>query len=608
VALVSSTVAAPTDEQSVPQVNIGTVNELNNATKSECIDETFPGGRNSDLHKSSEVDTKHYPNEDDGTKSKSSVEVVPNCEKSSSDSKEIISSKEFISKDTSDNVSYFEEFSNEEKRNEIDGHDALQTFVDSEPLFSEEYTTLQPDFHVSLKGGVTDRPLDCKADLTGCISEGQVNESSNNKNENTNPVNSYKGTVSPVTNANSSLNDQQFSPENQTPGSAHSASVADSCTDLQFNVPDAMFHFLDDENTAKHDSSADVIIDADNSHSVLEKVDCETNSTQPKGLSSVFDMLSETVNYPVCDSREHNQSYAIDPFVSANAPHTSVQTSPLGLVTNQNFDTHSNTKSNIPNTIGGSKSHRQDPGSDNQASNCTNNNHEIVEQDPIITSPTPGGSSSNSTEDLYSVPQPSNNDPNISKSNLTGQTNFIDAQLHSNEFREPAADRTKADVEDGNFDLQSPASCTNPDQAVSVGDKNDSPDSIRFLNDCFPQMEIDLLKSFVNSCGGDLIKTVDSLLEYNKSHYLIEEDVASSYGSPMSPSSTPKKSQNVSVDHLQLTLHPALAMQLLEMFGAFSGVSAKGLCFFYFFLNHDLTRAAIMSIISIGNSMVSSAI
>lgn len=136
-------------------------------------------------------------------------------------------------------------------------------------------------------------------------------------------------------------------------------------------------------------------------------------------------------------------------------------------------------------------------------------------------------------------------------------------------------------------------------------------DSVTFLKDCFPQTKIDVLKSFFDSCHGDVIKTVDLLLRYNdefRNQSPFDENAddgkncyngstkltlssspsfdtapktnCNSYNSPSSsssPSPTTCKFSDVEVDALQLTLDPAFALQLIEMFGAFSGVSTKGL-------------------------------
>ena len=254
----------------------------------------------------------------------------------------------------------------------------------------------------------------------------------------------------------------------------------------------------------------------------------------------------------------------------------------------------------------------------------TNNNSHIINHDPVNTCE----DISNPLVNLSSVVQSNVNDlertehEEVRIQNTSSVVEFAEVQQHIEALDDPVNDEATTNVKEVSFEKKTTI-------------KSDSVDSsIPFLKDCFPQTEIDLLKSFLSDCNGDLIKTVDRLLEHNKKYYQSDtpedqddisgetskdvNDVDSAHHSSVPPaeysfvspnvngeretasrsfytpedtrslydrinvetptSNTPNKSKAVSVDSLQLTLDPALAMQLLEMFGAFSGVSGKGLC------------------------------
>ena len=686
---VSSADAAPIDEletlekQSVPQVKMRTLNKLNTSIRSDCGDETSSGESKSAQYESSEIDTsipskvsdnktllQEVSGEDDGSKREFSMNIEPNHQESPT------FDKEFISKNTSDNVSGFVKKScNEEIRNESEIDDAFpsqQTFLDSE----HKNTFLQPDFQALRQDSVADVYSDCRQ----CNSEGVLYESSSNKTNDTNPVVTDKGSVASLetmqnrseqvkNNQNSCPNDQKYSPQNETLDVKDSACAEDSCFDIQVSVADtnheetsACFDVgvysdhlglatnsssqsiglqaLKDENalvgTVKRNPSTDVLIDSNISQSFLQKAHCDPTSrfnddrcgdntvlpdtAQHNAVSGACNVPIESIKDPVSGSQKHNLSDAID------------------LVENRNSNVHSETKFDVSNTdaVGVCKGSGRDLGCDNQASEGTNINSNIVQRDPSSTLSNPCTNGSNGAADLCTVSQWSNDHsegdyknagkthPEDDTNSDQAEKNSVNAQLHSNVFQKPLTDGTKTNVNDRIFDLQTCDPCTTSDQPGSPVDKYDSSGSIQFLKDCFPLTEIDILKSFLNSCSGDLIKTVDSLLEHNKKDYQPvssfdddmyqesvrssvppteigsqsfftspnhnrEQDVASRYqktpednrsscGSPMSASSTPTKIKKLSVDSLQLTLDPALALQLLEMFGAFSGVSAKGLC------------------------------
>ena len=163
---------------------------------------------------------------------------------------------------------------------------------------------------------------------------------------------------------------------------------------------------------------------------------------------------------------------------------------------------------------------------------------------------------------------------------------------------------------------------------LEMSNKNgDSPDPMEFLEACFPHFDNDVLRSSLKHYDGDFMKTVDYLLQYNENcnvgdfHNVPTTDVStselnSSSTSPTSSShhgldhtaesynediegaelvtskktrgnstvkstvtpapSTPNCKNDTSRPSLHFTLETPLALQLLEMFGAFSGLSAKG--------------------------------
>ncbi len=502
-------------------------------------------------------------------------------------------------------------------------------------------------------------------------------------------------------NGNPCPNNKQFPAQNETPDLKDSACAEGIYIDVNFDVPhasnedndvccilegrssndrglttDSSSSCIDSEalkdenpliNRAEHGPDDDVLINTNNSTTVLTKEHreaissfnsdtCDTSVVRSDPSSNFIDPkdnaqhsapsgVSDTI---VCGSKEHNRLDMIDPSINTVVSHTGVQPRLPDLVVNQNSDTHSDTKLDIPNTdtVDVCKSSERDSGSGNQAIDLTRNNPDIVKQEPITKLPNSSrDNGSNAIVDSCTVVQPSNNDSgqdykNISKRYRVDEIDSVDVPLHSNVISDPLIDRTKTNVNGGILYSQTRDSYTNSDPSESAVDKNDSPESVQFLKDCFPHTEIDVLKSFLNSCSGDLLKTVDCLLEYNKNDYQSvtsvdhdmneestrhhldidspirssvpsaeygsqnfftsakqsgEKDVASrnlntpeenrtSYAtinvdSPISTCSTPRKFLDISVDSLQLTLDPALALQLLEMFGAFSGVSAKGWCF-----------------------------
>lgn len=170
-------------------------------------------------------------------------------------------------------------------------------------------------------------------------------------------------------------------------------------------------------------------------------------------------------------------------------------------------------------------------------------------------------------------------------------------------------------------------------------ENNDSMDTMKFLEDCFPHVDISLLRSSLDTCRGDLVKTVDYLLKYSDNSDqenisgcddgFVKESTSETVGTtPQNSSRTPTPTgqvihsnhaeylgrkelkdietmeseivkeiqdnssvksnstavhssangfQDISFTSLNLTLDPALALQLLEIFGSFSGINPKGM-------------------------------
>ena len=180
-----------------------------------------------------------------------------------------------------------------------------------------------------------------------------------------------------------------------------------------------------------------------------------------------------------------------------------------------------------------------------------------------------------------------------------------------------------------NTDMASSLSTTSVENTkLEMSNKNgDSPDPMKFLGACFPHFDNGVLRSSLKHYDGDFMKTVDYLLQYNENgnvgdfHSVPTTDVSTSELNSSSTSATssshhglnhtaesynedvegaelvtskktegnsPRKSTvtpapstpNFKNDTLCSSLHfileTPLALQLLEMFGAFSGLSAKG--------------------------------
>lgn len=268
---------------------------------------------------------------------------------------------------------------------------------------------------------------------------------------------------------------------------------------------------------------------------------------------------------------------------------------------------------------------KQDVIADTQSVHTANNNLDNALHDHRVET-TSCKDNVNGSVDLAVIVKPSNNDSVWTEDKNTTWVDVND-RLRDDEINNVLTVGAKMVGKDSASDCKS---VNSDEQSSELG----SPDSLQFLKDCFPNTEIDMLKSFLNSCNGDLLKTVDSLLEYKESDYqsvtsfdhdLTEEGATRQtfdvnlQRSVSAPLEEPTKSRDVNVspstdialpdsktleenrnqtvdssdfllltsnndnkahdvldDPLQLTLHPALALQLLEMFGAFSGVSGKG--------------------------------
>ena len=408
----------------------------------------------------------------------------------------------------------------------------------------------------------------------------------------------------------------------------------------------------------EEDSSFGAMIDTDASSSVFRKEHfptsfsfksdtCDTNNVQSNFVSdpvvskdnaqySTFHIPVEAMSNSQGDMKDHNGiDIVADSFNSMIVSDTTTPSHLPDVVTNPTTDTFSDAKSDASN-IGEVNVGENDE----QESGCVNlepldndsNNSDIIKQDPVITL-TNISCKKDTTMDSSSVIQSSKND--LERVDFRDEADSVSVDLHDSVMRDSSVDQIKTNLKDDTFCNRE--QITDNEKTSSDADKNGTQNSVQFLEDCFPHIEVDLLKSFLDTCNGNLIKTVDCLLEYNKNDYEAatsedpgedvmnkyttrkvldnyspklssvsspgcyprvssvspnencERDVASGYldtpggsrSSPRSESSTPRKCHDVSVDSLHLTLDPALAYQLLEMFGAFSGVSAKGLCSFF---------------------------
>ncbi|XP_028401375.1 uncharacterized protein LOC114524483 isoform X2 [Dendronephthya gigantea] len=312
------------------------------------------------------------------------------------------------------------------------------------------------------------------------------------------------------------------------------------------------------------------------------------SNTQSNPSSSVLDIPTKTVATTSSGVQERDQSDAL------------IQTSSPDLVVNPNSEVLSHTGLNVPKRDAKhchSESNEGDSGIDSGASRngtgiVRRNQEHPCKNSPIAT-------------DVRNALGSSKTELNQTDYGKSSDTYAADA---------PVPNTRKENFQDVDFDLESGVSGQSRVSGFPSTGKEDALDPINFLKDCFPNSEIDILKSFFNSCDEDLVKTVECLLECNLDDYndtqheqstmnnfdnsllrstsaenhiqdtsgnlkTPEENRNSSFNmkleSPISSSSTPRKFQEISVDSLQLTLDPALALQLLEMFGAFSGVSGK---------------------------------
>lgn len=411
-------------------------------------------------------------------------------------------------------------------------------------------------------------------------------------------------------------------------------------------------------NTVEHDSSFVAMIDTDASSSAFKKEHfptsfsfksdtCDTNNVQSNFISdpvvpkdnaqyNTFHIPVEAMSNSQGDIKDHNGiDIVADSFDNMIVSDTTTPSHLPVVVTNPTTDTFSDAKSDASNIgeVDVCKSDEQESGSVNlERVDNDSNNPDIIKQDPIVTL-TNIPCEKDTTMDSSSVIQSSKND--LERVDFRDEADSVSVDLHDSAMRDSSVDQIKTNHKDdtsGNREQ-----ITDNEKTSSDADKNGTQNSVQFLEDCFPHTEVDLLKSFLDTCNGNLIKTVDCLLEYNKNDYEAatsqdpgeddmnkdttrnvldnyspklssvsspgcyprvsfvspnencERDVASGYldtpggsrSSPRSESSTPRKCHDVSLDSLHLTLDPALAYQLLEMFGAFSGVSAKGLCSFF---------------------------
>ena len=410
--------------------------------------------------------------------------------------------------------------------------------------------------------------------------------------------------------------------------------------------------------TVEDDSSFGAMIDTDASSSVFKKEHfptsfsfksdtCDTNNVQSNFISDPV-VSKDNAQYSTChipveamsnsqgDMKDHNGTGIVaDSFDNMIVSDTTAASHLPDVVTNPTTDRLSDAKSDASN-IGEVDVCE----SDEQESGCVNlepvdndgNNPDIIKQDHVVTL-TNISCEKDTTMDSSSVIQSSKND--LERVDFKDEADSVSVDLHDSAMRDSSVDQIITNLKDDTFGNRE--QITDNEKTSSDADKNGTQNSVQFLEDCFPHIEVDLLKSFLDTCNGNLIKTVDCLLEYNKNDYeaatsqdageddmnkdttrkvldnysptlssvsspgcyprvsfaspneYCERDVASGYldtpggsrSSAISESSTPRKCHNVSVDSLHLTLDPALAYQLLEMFGAFSGVSAKGLCSFF---------------------------
>ena len=397
----------------------------------------------------------------------------------------------------------------------------------------------------------------------------------------------------------------------------------DEAKKLSFNVflpvPD-----LQSSITVEHDGSAEVLFDTKEHGTTFSKsnntgdVDSETNfdlqfainNTQRNPSSSVFDVPTKTVVDTASSAQEYDRFDLKDRYKNVVDSYTLFQSNLPDLVVNPNSEVPSNSEFDAPEHDAMYSRTKINEGNSGIDSGAFRNDTDIVRHDqehpcensPIATDDALQSSRTEQDQADYRDPSqvyPKSPDKDAVDVHVlnTGKENFQNIAF---------------DLETRDSKVQSGVS------ELPTTAKDDALDPIKFLKDCFPNNEIDILKSFFNSCNEDLVKTVECLLECNLNDYndtehehstvesfnndllrstsaenriqdtsgnlkTPEENRNSSFNmkleSPISSSSTPRKFQNISVDSLQLTLDPALALQLLEMFGAFSGVSGKGSCF-----------------------------
>lgn len=569
-------------------------------------------------------------------------------------------------------------------------------FSGSENLFSKESVSLLSDSRVQERDVVTDvNNSDYMFDETRCISDGGT-ESFSRKTQDADLVcHSEDDTQSSCTEEetvnhliitqndnkqgdnkdNSCPNNRQFFTQKEAPSPDLHDSASGEGVVLHTDLPDPsnknIETFIDVEglsnrlselatessvpciknaknettpsNTVEHDSSLDSFIDTNTSP--LKKGAFPTSfGFRNDTCASNTDLLVQSIVNHNNSVKDHDQIDIVDPFNNMPVSDTAVRPHLRDVVVNPITDTLSDVKLHASNIdeVGVCKSKEQDSGNDLECVDNTNNNPDTVKHDLITTLPNFScGKDTNTTIDSTTFIHSSKKDlgrvdyENSSTSNSSVKIHSVSVDLHDNDMRDSLIDRTESNLEDST--LGNSEKIIESEKTSSDAHTNDAHDSIQFLKDCFPHTQVDLLKSFLNSCNGNLIKTVDCLLQYNKNDYEAdtlegsqdydmnkdttrkvvdinspkhssvsspgcysrdsfaspnehgERDVAlrylntpeddwNSYASPLSESSTPKTPHDISVDSLQLTLDPALAYQLLEMFGAFSGVSARGLC------------------------------
>ena len=666
------------EENSVPQVDMSAKNKLDTSGKPEYAVKTSFSESKADLCESANKDTSASQKVQPGvTLDKDTRLHMAGCKfESDMNSREIVKfpmgDNHLAGKNTSINVSSNLDEEHEKVKNAggiDDVAGSRNKFPGSENLFSNEGTSLLPESRVLERDVVTDETE------FSCTEEETVNHMIITQNDDKQGDNRE----------NSCPNNQQYFTQNEAPPDLRDSAREEGTgvvllTDLPDPSNENIEAFIDVEGLSSKltelttDSSALCIKNAKNETSRTETVDKDSSvdalfekmENFPTNFGFKNDTFATNTDLPVAednaqeydkfhisveaivnsngDIEDRDQSDKVDPFNNMIVSDTTVQPHLEDVVVNPIIDTLSEAKLDALSTdeVGVRKRKEQDSGSDLECVDNTNNNPDTVKHDRIVSLPNLScREDTNTTIDSSRFIQSSKNDlervdcGNVSTSNSTVEIDSVSVDLHDNDIRDSLIDRTKTNLKDSI--LGNSEKCSENEMTNSDAHTNDAHDSIQFLKDCFPHTQVDLLQSFLNSCNGDLIKTVDCLLQYNKNDYEVatledspnhatnsdtrktflninspkhssvsspecysrdcfespnesgKRDVASrylntpddnwnSYTSPLSGFSTPKNQHDISVDSLNLTLDPALAYQLLEMFGAFSGVSAKGLC------------------------------